>query len=344
MIRLRPIFIVLIIVLINGCKDDNIVLNAKNHLKIFSSVKTQIFELNTISDTIIKGNKGTTIHFNRDAFEINNVDEVIVELREYYELNELIYNNINTVTDKNELLETSGVIYLDFKVNNRPIKLKKQKNLIIQFPVKNDYKNKIYKANFDSIGKINWSEKNVEVLFTADMIRTKFARGVFAKILVKESFMVPIDSLSYFKEKYERDLTELNRIDSVRNANYLKRENLIISINRDFGFGYINIDQVIEFDNKTKYNFSILNKKIDNISFYVFYENLNSFLSFFVTADNLNIGEIPVIYGETYLIAVSEINGAYYGQKTRLTKELKSDIKLNLKRMELSQIKDLINH
>ncbi len=118
-----------------SCKDDKKVeLKPENYLQELNEVELQIFELDTISFSKIEGKNGTEIWFKREAFEVNDNQKITVQLKEFYDFKELIFNNINTITNKGELLESSGVIYLDFLADGKSLKLKENNRIGVKFP------------------------------------------------------------------------------------------------------------------------------------------------------------------------------------------------------------------
>jgi hypothetical protein len=111
-----------------SCKKDIAKFEPTNPFEKVVLVESQVFDLDTIGVKEIIGEKGTKIYFNREDFEIGKNDKVSVELKEYYNRLELISDNLNTITDKNELLESNGVIFLKFKSGDKELKLKDKKS------------------------------------------------------------------------------------------------------------------------------------------------------------------------------------------------------------------------
>lgn len=111
------ICILLIFGLFTNCEREKQEFQPTNHLQKFSQVESQIFELDNTSWQLVRGKLGTEIYFVRDNFEIEENHKITLELKEFYDSEELLYNNINTITNKNELLESNGVIFIDFKTN-----------------------------------------------------------------------------------------------------------------------------------------------------------------------------------------------------------------------------------
>ena len=113
------------ILFFQSCTEDKV---SKN--KIFNPFQenenareSQFFNLDTVQLKEITGKYGTKIYFDRNSFNVKGTDKITLELRELYSIQDLIKNNIRTITSKNELLESSGVIYLNFKRNGENIDL-----------------------------------------------------------------------------------------------------------------------------------------------------------------------------------------------------------------------------
>ena len=89
-----------------------------------AKVESQFFDLDTIALKEIEGKNGTKIYFLRESFDVDATDKISLELKEFYNISDLIRNNIRTITHDNKLLESSGVIYLNFTKNGEELKLK----------------------------------------------------------------------------------------------------------------------------------------------------------------------------------------------------------------------------
>ena len=303
-----------------SCGDDKIVeFNPVNHLKQFSQVALQskTFELDSIY-MVFKGKDGTTIYFARDQFEIEENQKITVALKEFYSFKELIYNNINTVTNKGELLKSSGVIYLDFLTNGKSLKLKEGERIEVQFPENRLRNNNIYYGKIDSINQFKWTEE--DSLFTTILQYDRTYAIELAKV-------IPMDSLPYYR-RLDSLLTE--QLES-----YAASDRIVI--NR---FKWINIDKVIAPDYLMNFDLSVQNTKLDNFSFYITYEDQNSFISEYRTKEYLDFKKIP-IKGKTQLIAVAKKGGNFFAKKVELDSSQKK-LGIMLKEMDTIQLKSLM--
>jgi hypothetical protein len=152
-------------------KDKKVELKPENYLQELNEVELQIFELDTISFSKIEGKNGTEIWFRREAFEVNENQKITIELREFYDFKELIFNNINTITNKGELLESSGVIYLDFLADGKSLKLKGDNRIGVKFPENRLQNNNIYSGTKDSLNRFAWIEEEIFVGILCSLIK-----------------------------------------------------------------------------------------------------------------------------------------------------------------------------
>ncbi|SMC34564.1 OmpA family protein [Moheibacter sediminis] len=115
------------------------ILNPKSDkLAIYSRFKKkpQIFTAVAKENVEIKGNEGTVIKIPKYSL-INSknktvIGEVKIFLEEYYTNSDIIKANLHTLSDRN-ILETGGMIHIVIKYKNEELKLKKDKEIEIEF-------------------------------------------------------------------------------------------------------------------------------------------------------------------------------------------------------------------
>jgi hypothetical protein len=78
---------------------------------------SQFFNVRTDKKTEIKGEQGTFIVFPKGCFNTKE-KEIKIELKECYSIPDMIKNNLSTITSKNEILETDGMIYINATTSN----------------------------------------------------------------------------------------------------------------------------------------------------------------------------------------------------------------------------------
>ena len=289
------------LVFITGCVKER---NTSN--KIFypfqtsTKVESQFFDLDTISLKEIEGKKGTRIYFFRDSFDVNSTDKITLELKEFYNISDLIKNNIRTITQDNELLESSGVIYLNFTKNGEELKLKDSTTIRVRFPISLSEQDKIFNGKMDSTSQMSWSE--TEAYFMVLRFNKKYQIDI--------GYDVTLDSLPYYKELWRKQDSIYNETISSYN-NIDKKVGAAVSLTN---LGWINVDRFVE--KPTTRDFSLTNSlEVEGIVMYVVYDNLNSFTSYYPDdTENIILTDVPVMEN-TSLVAVSIKNKQLYAQK-----------------------------
>lgn len=299
--------------------------NVFNPFQTSTKQKSQFFDLDTIGLKEIIGEKGTRIYFIRENFDIDSTDKITMELKEFYSISDLLKNNIRTVTEDNELLESSGVIYLTFKsTNGKELKLRDSTSIRVRFPIDFSKQDKIFTGQMDSINQMSWSE--TESYFMVLRFDKKYQIDV--------GYDVTLDSLPYYQEKWRKE-------DSVYEktlGSYNKIENKVGTSISLTNLGWINVDRFI--DKPTVIDLALTNSlEIDGIIIYVIYDDLNSFTSFYPD-DTKNIihTEIPIL-DNTSIIAVGIKDGQLYAQKIPVKDD--TEMKLDLKAVNEKGLNEL---
>lgn len=303
-----------------GCEEEKIIeFIPENYLQEFSNVKlqSQTFELDSIY-MIVQGKLGTRVWFIRDQFEIEEKQKITVELKEFYDFNELLFNNINTITDKGELLESSGVIYLDFLANGKSLKLKKDERIDVRFPENRMKNNGIYYAKTDSLNQFKWTKE--DTLYTSIL---KYNQA-FAIDMLKT---IRLDSLPYY-QRIDSLESELQKNSKVSDRMLLNK------------FKWINIDKVISPDYLMSFDLEIENSEIGTFSCYFLYDNQDSFISEYRTENDMSFKNIP-IKNKTRLLVVAKKENDFYARKIELD-STQSVLKIMLKEMDTMQLKKLM--
>ena len=317
-----------------SCNKTPIVLEPENHLKKFSKTKSQLFDIDTLSYFRIMGKYGTEIFFLREDFNVKDEEKITAELIEIYDFKELLLNNINTITSNDELLESSGVIYIDFKSDAKSIELKENTKLLIRFPEDKLLGNELYTAKPSGFDQFKWvEEKQVDTLFSINR-----GGGLFQELIISK------DSVDYYKS-FNLRTSGFETFDELWNSEVILSDSLYVDYNVSFGIfknlGWINIDKIVRPDDTLSFNL-IESENIENLTIYIVYEGLNSFLSMYRTSDNLSFRDIPV-KGKTELIILGNKNDKIYADKILLNEiEHNSGIKINLKVKSQEEIIQLI--
>jgi hypothetical protein len=306
--------IIIMTTILFSCLDENNI-NPSEELKSLSNTKTQKIDLDTLKNKTIAGIKGTKIEFERNKFEVENGEKISLILKEFYEFKELFFNNINTITADNELLESSGVIYISFESNGKKLKLKEKEFLKISFPNLKLNKNTLFSAKTDSLNQFEWTELKEKKAITEN---ARILRNVGGGITIEE---IAIDTVGY-------NLGEFNKIDSLNNSVFLRK------------FDWINIDKLTEVDENISFQVEIENNDFGILTSYVIYQNRNSFVSNYHSNEELKLSNIPIIKNQTFLIVLGYKNNLFFASKTQLKNEKK--IVMKLKEIDRKELEKLI--
>lgn len=157
------------------------------------------------NDTVIVGKLGTEIFIPQDLFENYTKGKIKIKLKEFYSKEDMILNRLSTVTDKDELLESSGMLYLNFTEEEKQLIIKKGKNYKVILPEELLENSNIYSNNNDSIFKWNLEANQIKILFP-DIIKNYQYR-----ITVDES-----GDGGFFKETTPDSLKIVQKTDSLK--------------------------------------------------------------------------------------------------------------------------------
>lgn len=121
----------------------------------------QTWLVNLSKDTIIVGNKGTRIKFPQSCFvdsagsEIT--DQVKITLKEYYTIQDFISNRLSTATTDGQILQSSGMIFLEARSGNKSLRIKDTSPVTIMFPrvVDADVAN-LFLGETGNYGEMKW--------------------------------------------------------------------------------------------------------------------------------------------------------------------------------------------
>lgn len=127
----------------NDSKSDSILTEKSIPLNSLTEVlqqlepPTETFRVNSEKETLITGNKGTTIYFPENTFQFADgtvpKGEVIIELKECYSLSAMIGSNLHT-SSGDQLLETGGMLYIKASSSGKELSVKNDKAVVIGFP------------------------------------------------------------------------------------------------------------------------------------------------------------------------------------------------------------------
>ena len=175
----------------------------------------------------------------------------------------MILNGLTTLTDKDELLESSGMFFINLKEDGKQLKIKKGKKFSVESSNKILKNNTIYFNSSDSIFK--WEKTNNNLYITViDYVRNAqygIASGSDGEgRYVKE---IRLDSLEFYKNASELDEINNNvcfQCDTITNYKLSKEEEKFYNIQNQLAnftsenLGWINIDKILNYEIKKKLN------------------------------------------------------------------------------------------
>lgn len=251
---MKTIYILIFSIVILSCQKEKTSLPIEeNSIAISSQLKTdklQTFEFILKNDTLISGKEGTKIWIPIDLFENYSNGKITFELKEFYSKEDMILNGLSTVTDKDELLESSGMFYINFKEGDKQLKIKNGKSYKVEIPNKPLADSNIYYNDNDSIFRWELGKSKLKVLFP-DILRNRAFRisvgkdgeGGFFKETTLDSLKISqkIDSLKLIKilEEEENELKENlrnNEIEIVDELNHDSKQDKYRDINNNERF------------------------------------------------------------------------------------------------------------
>lgn len=315
-------------IILISCKKESVKLNPKNYLSEFNNSTIQTFRLDTLNYFEIIGEKGTKIQFEREKFDVPKSKKIQAELTEIYDFKDIIYKNISTITSKGELLETSGVIRIDFKSGDKLLNLKKNSKLIVQFPEGKLKNNKLFSANLNKLNQVKWNEEiQNDTLFSIHI-----GGGIWAQKIIDK------DSIFHFKNENLESIGFETIQEALKESIAFEK---IESVGLFSNLGLINIDKVVKPNYFLNFDLIIENEDIDNFCIYFIYENLNSFISDFRTSDNLTFKNIP-IKNSTKVVIIGEYKDDFFVDIITLNSfSNHSKIISNLEKKTKNQVKNI---
>lgn len=304
-----------------GCKKEKVTpFFPQNYLADFSTEKSQVFDLDTLSYQTIIGRHGTKINYSRDLFDLKENEKVQLELTELYDFKEILYRNIQTLTTDNHLLETSGVLKIVFTSNGKKLNLKKGEKIIVYPPEGKLENNEIFLSKKDSLDAIKWEITN------QDYARIEIYKG--GGIYV--SLQVLKDSLPYYEKKWRAQIDIENQI-----KNYF-----VLETN---SWNWINIDHFVKDTPNINFKLKEASNRFEGFSVYIVYDNLDSFINYTIVKDNLNLLNIPIT-PQTHLIIVGQHKGHLYYDKLDLNQSKHNKVlDLQMKRITKEDLKNLFH-
>jgi len=177
--HLNYLFIFSLLILISSCSGDADVAE-KIDLKEELDVEPNTFLISPNSDTLLFGTSGTALFIPAGSFNLSDSTEkeVKITLKEYYDMSDILMQDLSTEAGGGELLETGGMINIqasDSKDDN--LSLKYGKEIIVHFPKNGNtaddmklFSEGFYDRTMDANNSIIWDEEENSEGYETDSI------------------------------------------------------------------------------------------------------------------------------------------------------------------------------
>lgn len=369
---MKTIYILIFSIVMLSCQKEKTSLPIEeNSIAISSQLKTdklQTFEFILKNDTLISGKEGTKIWIPRDLFENYSNGKITFELKEFYSKEDMILNSLSTVTNKDELLESSGMFYINFKEGDKQLKIKNGKSYKVEIPNKPLAESNIYYNDNDSIFRWKLS-KNKIYTEISDIIRNleyfKSGKHEYENIPDKFKKRVAIDSLEIVKKrdslKYLKIINEdkkksietliesnsgwdilledqnLTKEEKIERYNFYRNQNQIYSFTSS-KLGWINIDKILDYEVEKEIKFRNTNQELKSFSLNLVYQNYQSLLNSNLNEFKTHSDSVKIIGKIKVVIYANSGNKIMY-DSFYIDKNSKSEFDLNFKETTLDKLK-----
>lgn len=323
-----------------------------NHIK--ENLKTDNLSTNEFvlkNDTVIAGKLGTEVLIPQDLFENYKKGKIKMELKEFYSKEDMILNSLSTVTDKDELLESSGMLYLNFTEEGKQLIIKKGKNYKVILPEEVLENSNIYSNNNDSIFKWKLDSEQLKISFP-DVIKNyqyrisvdKTGKGGFFKETIADSLKIvqKNDSLKLVEiisKNLKSDVLTDFEYSALKNINYLYEVESNILTFSFSKLNWINIDKLVDFEIEKNFHFKV-DSKFKEYLINIIYLDSKSFINeYFISENNkLNVK----IKGKIKIVIYTNDNKNIYYDTFYIDKNSKTDFEVNLKETSLDRLKQIL--
>ena len=334
---MKSFYILLFSIAILSCQKEKTSLPIEeNSIAISSQLKTnklQTFEFVLKNDTLISGKEGTSIWITKDLFENYTNGKITFELKEFYSKEDMILNGLSTVTNKDELLESSGMFYINFKEGDKQLKIKKGKSYDVTIPNKPLAESNIYYNDNDSIFRWELSDNKLYVPII-DYFKNRAYGISVGKDGVGGFFKdVRIDSLEIVKR---RDSLALIKILE-NEKKMFDNQNEIYSFTSD-KLGWINIDKILTYDVIKEITFKNRNQELKSFSLNLVYQNNQSLLNYNLNEFKTHSDSVKII-GKIKVVIYANSGNKIMFDSFYIDKNSKNEFDLNFKETTLDKLK-----
>jgi hypothetical protein len=318
-----------------------------------NNITVQTFKIPHQKDTILIGEKGTVLKIRKSTFSEANGKEIELTLKEYYTVQDFIYNKLSTNTVDGKVLKSGGMIFLEAKSGDKPLKVNDANPITIMFPKIKETKNPyLFSGEIGTSGIIKWGNPivsyNDTIIKRIETIK-KVGYGQ-EEVTIDYQFLIGYDTIifsnltgaerSTFKKLLFRILSN-STYDSTRGTTEVP----IFTINENDYYAFetsklkfINCDFFI---NEELFPFKVVLENSQS-EVLVVLNNLNSVL----LSDSVNRATNEYIFflpkNKSITVAAHQNRGNSYFFDMRQTNSSNSQIKLKQKKTPLDSIQKLI--
>jgi hypothetical protein len=369
---MKTIYILIFSIVMFSCQKEKTSLPIEeNSIAIASQLKTdklQTFEFVLKNDTLISGKEGTKIWITKDLFENYTNGKITFELKEFYSKEDMILNGLSTLTNKDELLESSGMFYINFKEGDKQLKIKNGKSYKVEIPNKPLENSNIYYNDNDSIFRWELS-KNKIYTEISDILRNleyfKSGKWKYENIPDKFKKRVVIDSLEIVKKrdslKYLKIINEdkkksiealieenseweivledknLSKEEKIERHNFYENQNQIYSFTSD-KLGWINIDKILAYEVEKEITVRNTNQELKYFSLNLIYQNNQSILNYNLKPFEIQSNLVKIV-GKIKVVIYANSGNKIMFDSFYIDKNSKNEFDLNFKETTLDKLK-----
>lgn len=155
--------LIFIIGILSGCTEPT----NQFVLKVFENdpfkstvVESQFYTVEVDDPAVVAGNEGTRIVILNgsllDESGLAVTGSVEVELSEAYSLSDMLLSNLTTMSN-GQLLETDGMIYINFRKDGKELRINPDQPIYIEMPTNKKKEGmQVYTGERDEEGNMNW--------------------------------------------------------------------------------------------------------------------------------------------------------------------------------------------
>ena len=254
----------LILIFFTACNSDN-----KQTFQQIISVRCDTLKIDNTKDTLIFGQKGTALFFEKESFQLPDgntpAGKISILLKECYSTLDIIGENLSTTAD-GKLLETRGMINVTAFSNNQELKLKKGSKFIVHFHKDTSEREKqmnLFYGNATANGTTNWKLDSATLLKPAVPVSVPVTSGSRDTLQNNAGFDSKI-----FNQKYSAfKKSAITSMDELELNYYIFSATKLGWINCDFFWEVTDekIDYYVKCNVKLKANINIVFKQAKSI-------------------------------------------------------------------------------